>query len=346
MEKKPEPFSEGWKEKVTNHRQAGGIETSILDNGPGRGMRIAWFNTGSGLRFKVHLDRGMNIADAFFNQYCISWISQFGDCSTDFPREGLDWLDTFNGGLLFTCGLTHVGPPEWDEGTRKGLHGKVGSLKAEVVSIIQPDIRNGDLSMSITGVMRESTVFGPSLELRRTILCTLGDPSVTILDQVTNLGNGLVPHMILYHCNFGWPLTDRGASIYWKGNWHPRDEMPANERFFIPGGYQIGHDVLDEHKGKAETCVFIEAGADQDGVCRCGVRNPSIGKGIQLEFRKDELPYLTHWQHWSKNEFVAALEPGNCFPIGSGRAARDNSLVLLKPGETRRYELRFSITNA
>ena len=40
----------GWKNKISNVSQLGGIETSVLDNGLGRGTRIAWINTGSGIR--------------------------------------------------------------------------------------------------------------------------------------------------------------------------------------------------------------------------------------------------------------------------------------------------------
>jgi hypothetical protein len=42
-----------WKDKISNPAQLGGIETSVLDNGTARGTRIAWINTGSGLRYKV-----------------------------------------------------------------------------------------------------------------------------------------------------------------------------------------------------------------------------------------------------------------------------------------------------
>jgi hypothetical protein len=338
-------FSEGWQGKVGNHRQAGGIETSILDNGPGRGMRIAWFDTGSGLRFKVHTDRGMNIADTFYNRYGVSWISSTGDIDTDHPREGVDWLDTFNGGLMFTCGLSHVGPPQWNGHERKGLHGRIGSMKAEVVSIKQPDIRGGDLSMSMTGIVRETTVMGTNLELRRTIGSVLGEPVITVRDRVINLGNRPAPHMVLYHCNLGWPMVDKGSSIFWKGAWRPRDVIPSNRSYFNREGYRLDHDTLEEHSGNGETCVFIDAESDDDGLSRCGIRNPSIGHGLTIEYRPEQLPCFTHWQHWSTHEFVTGLEPGNCHPIGSEAAEREKSLVILEPGEHRDYEIRFSIND-
>jgi Domain of unknown function (DUF4432) len=64
-----------YKNKISNHQQLGGIETSILDNGIGKGTRIAWINTGTGLRYKVLIDRAMDIADAFYNEHSLAWIS-------------------------------------------------------------------------------------------------------------------------------------------------------------------------------------------------------------------------------------------------------------------------------
>ena len=129
-----------WKNKISNHAQFGGIETSVLDNGAGRGTRIAWINTGTGLRYKVVIDRGMDIADAFYNQHSLAWLSSRGIVPPQlFPDKGLNWLRTFGGGLLTTCGLTHVGGPETDEFGERGLHGLVSNIPAEIESIIQPD---------------------------------------------------------------------------------------------------------------------------------------------------------------------------------------------------------------
>ena len=199
-----------WQDKISNHAQIGGIETSVLDNGAGRGVRVAWINTGTGLRYKVVLDRGMDIADAFYNQHSLAWLGGRGIVPPQlFPDRGLNWLRTFAGGLLTTCGLTHAGGPETDEFGERGLHGLISNIPAEIESIIQPDPFQGRMEMSITGVIRETKIFGPSLELRRTISSTLGQAVIRIHDQVINRGNQPAPHMILYHCNLVWPLVCR-----------------------------------------------------------------------------------------------------------------------------------------
>ena len=47
-----------------NIDQIGGVAISVLDDGKGRGMRTAHFQTGSGLSFTVLVDRGMDIGSA------------------------------------------------------------------------------------------------------------------------------------------------------------------------------------------------------------------------------------------------------------------------------------------
>ena len=58
--------------------RAGGIETSVLDDGPGRGVRIAWVGTGTPLRYKVLIDRGLDVADAFYGAVSLAFLSLTG----------------------------------------------------------------------------------------------------------------------------------------------------------------------------------------------------------------------------------------------------------------------------
>jgi len=38
------------------------------------------------------------------------------------------------------------------------------------------------------------------------------------------------------------------------------------------------------------------------------------------------------------------LEPGTHPPVGQSSARKDNTLIMLEPGETRKYELRIAVT--
>jgi hypothetical protein len=331
-----------WRNKISNSAQLGGIETSIIDNGPGRGNRIAWINTGSGLRFKVVIDRAMDIADAFYNQHSIVWLSHGGVTTPALSDRGLDWLKTFGGGLFTTCGLSHVGGPEKDEFGERGLHGEISNAKAELESIIQPDPVAGRMEMSITGRIKETQVLGPNLELKRTISAILGEPVIRIYDEVINKGNLPVPHMLLYHFNFGWPLVDEGADIIWKGGWKPR-EGNSNKIFKEGNNFYKCQSPLNEHNGTGEEAAIIDIAANDSGECFCGIHNKEISLAVFLKFQKTQLPWLTNWQHWGLGEYVTGLEPGTNPPIGQAKARKNNELIFLEPGETRSYELQIEV---
>lgn len=333
-----------WEGKVGNAQQIGGIETAVLDNGSGKGVRIAWIDTGAGLRYKLVLDRAMDIASASFGAHALSWISQVGITPpSPFTSEGLDWLRTFGGGLVTTCGLSHVGGPEEDEQGKRGLHGSISNLPAEICSVKQPDLGNGDLDMHISGIIRESSVFGPHLVLKRTISGTLGKPYLKIRDEVTNDSNLAAPHMLLYHVNFGWPLIDEGSQIIWSGKWESRDGDPENRIFNEKNDFKSCPPPLKAHAGFGEDVAFIQPEPESDGLCRAGIYNPDLGFALRMSFSKNQLPWLINWQHWGENEYVTALEPGTHPPIGQQQARKDGSLIMLKPGEKRQYELQFEI---
>jgi len=336
-----------WHHKISNAAQLGGIETAIIDNGPGRGTRIAWINTGTGLRYKVVIDRAMDIADAFYNQHSLAWLSHVGITSPQpFSSHGMDWISTFGGGLLTTCGLSHVGGPEADEYGERGLHGGISNLPAELESVKQPDPLRGDLSMSITAKIRQTQVFGPSLELRRTISGTLGQPVLRIHDEVFNAGNTPQPHMLLYHFNFGWPLVDEGTSLLWKGAWSSGSAEKPAQIFRDGNDFRTASAPLEAHNGTGEEVTVIDPPASRDGFCTCGLYNQKLRLAISLQFKKSQLPWLTNWQHWGQGEYVTGLEPGTHPPIGQSRARKNNELIFLQPGTARSYDLELEVLSS
>ena len=331
-----------WTHKISTYTQLGGIETAVLDNGLSRGTRVAWINTGTGLRYKVVIDRAMDIADAFYNQHSLAWLSHSGiSAPQPFSNKGADWLKTFGGGLVTTCGLTHVGGPESDEYGERGVHGAISNIPAAIESIVQPDPVAGKMEMSITGIMKESQALGTRLELRRTISGKLGEAFIHIHDEVSNRGNTTAPHMLLYHCNLGWPLADEGSRLIWNGQWQARD---ADPKIFVPGNdFRTCMAPLDEHSGSGEEAAFIDVAADGKGQAVCGLYNEQLGIAVSIQFSKYQMPWLSNWQHWGKGEYVTGLEPGTHPPIGQAKARMQGTLIHLAPGETRQYDLRIEV---
>lgn len=333
-----------WKDKVSNHAQVGGIETSILDNGAGRGTRIAWINTGTGLRFKVVIDRAMDIAEAFYNEHSLAWLSHGGiTYPQPFSDKGIDWLRTFGGGLLTTCGISHVGGPESDQYGERGLHGLISNSPAEIISIGQPDLRSGELEMHITGIIRETKPFGPSLELKRTISATLGSSAIRIHDEVINRGNTAAPHMLLYHFNFGYPLVDEGTDLLWNGKWFPR-HGEENARIFKEGNdFKKCPGPIDDHLGGGEEVVLVDIDADIFGQSVAGLHNSKLGLAVAMKFKKEQLPWFANWQHWGEGEYVTGLEPSTHPLTGQAKAREDGTLIFIEPGDKREYDVELEI---
>ena len=332
------------KSKVINTQQLGGIETSVLDNGPGRGTRIAWVNTGSGLRYKVVLDRGLDIADAFFGPHSLSWQSLGGVTPpTRALDRGLDWLWGFYGGLLVTCGPTHVGAPTTRGGEELGLHGRHSNTAATVESIENPDMSSRQTTMSITGTVRTGRIFGPNIELRRTISSELGQPSIHVCDTVRNLDNKAVPHAWLLHINFGYPLVDAGTEFLYFGKVTPR--IGGEDYFKSARKYKVVPEPLAIHKGGNEACAFIEPKADRGKMASVGLHNPRLGLAVEIRFSTKQFPRFVNWQRWGPGgQYVTALEPLHGFMAGTADAATWSDS--LRPGQSRSYQASITVHSA
>ncbi len=332
-----------WDNKICNPAQVGGIETSVLDNGLARSVRIAWVNTGTGLRYKVVIDRAMDIADAFYNQHSLAWLSHAGVTA---PRpdanHDLEWLYSFGGGMLATCGLTHIGGPESDDDEERGLHGRVNNIPASLESVVQPDPISGNLDMSITGVVKQSRLFGTNLELRRTISSTIGEATIRIHDVVTNRGSTSVPHTMLCHCNFGWPMVDEGAQPVWKGDCESLGRDMDDELFNEKHNYRTCQPPLKIHKGR-EAVGIVDVKPDRKGICTVGIYNRKLRMAISIKYEKEMLPTLTNWQHWGFGDYVCGIEPGTNPPTGQNTAKKERKLVRIRSGQSRVYDVELSV---
>jgi hypothetical protein len=335
-----------WTDKVINSAQLGGIETSILDNGMGKGTRIAWVNTGSGLWYKIAIDRSMDIVEAFYNQHSLAFLTHGATVGLrPDVNHGTDWLDAFNCGLLTTCGLSHFGGPESDEFGERGQHGKISNIPAQLECVVNPDIYVGKKGFCISGIIKETRMFGPNLELRRKISGVLGEPKIKIEDMVINRSNFEVPHMILYHCNLGFPLVDDGTEIIFNGKCRSRGNPGDDAMFSSKNDFKKCPKPLDSHSGTGEGCGFIDPVADRNGICIAGLYNPKINLALQITFKKEQLPCLTNWQHFGKNEYLVGIEPGTNPPIGQKQARAQGALIMLKPGQSRLYDVEITVLN-
>jgi hypothetical protein len=321
--------------------QLGGVRLSTLDDGMGRGVRTAEFETGSGFAFTVLLERGMDIGAAKYRGASLAWESTVGTAHPAFfEHEGLGWLRTFHGGMVATCGMTYAGAPCVDEGKALGLHGRINHIPASNVWA-DGSWRGDDYEMWVRGRMRETVVFGENLTLTRRISAHLGESRVLIRDVVANEGFQATPHMMLYHCNFGFPLLAEGTELIAPSK-HvaPRDDvaaagLDAHARYEAP---------ID---GYTEQCFYHDMAANADGFVTLVLANRGFnqgeGLGIYLKYRQAELPRFTQWKMVGTGTYVTGLEPANCLVEGRDKDRARGILQFLQPGEQREYVLEIGV---
>ena len=311
------------------------IRTSVLDDGKGRGIRIADVDNGSGLRFTVLLDRGMDIGDASCQGTPFAYQTPVGTVHPSrFEPDGFRWLRSFGAGLLTGCGLRNVGNPETEEGMRVdgplGLHGRLSNTPAEDIAVSK-GWKDGQYCLSVSGTMREASFFGENLELRRTVSTAMGDNSITVADTVTNCGVRPSPLMILYHINAGFPLLNESAIVEGrvKGTTPRNDDAAAGI-----GEWQGCQPPTADY---AEQCFFHDVDADADGMARMTLRNSDAGLAMEVAYRKAELPWFTQWKMMGKQEYVMGLEPSSS-PLDEKKEVN-----MIAPGEMIEFEVSISL---
>lgn len=202
---------------------AGGVRQVVLDDGPGRGIRVLEFRTAAGLAFDILVDRAMDIGPAAYRGASFGWHSPTGlrhpGMHENADDDGLGWLRSFSG-LLVTAGPDHTlfgaevdashyhYPPR--RVVRHGLHGRIANLPARLLGYGErwDDER---CVLWAEGETTQAAVFGEHLTLRRRVEADLDGTEIRLLDTVRNAGFDPTPHMYLYHINIGWPLLDEGT---------------------------------------------------------------------------------------------------------------------------------------
>lgn len=310
-------------------RQFMDCRESTLPNG----MRILDVYNSSGLHFTILPDRGMDIWTAHYNGLPLTWISPG---SPHPPDYGSSWRRQFNGGLLTTCGLTHVGPPEIDASTgeRRDLHGNFTRLRAFNFGFANKMITDADLRLLFTAELTESSLFGEQIHIQRIYSLSLGEPALNITDYVTNKSDKPTPCMILYHFNVGYPLVREGTKLHVPAEKSiPRDEVAKS-------GFETWPDYSAAIPEYAEQ-VFYHRVRHKKGRTKVVLANNDFG--LAVSWNNDNMPYFTQWKNVRQGIYVSGIEPGNCIPEGQNVARKNGRLVMLEPNSWHIFGARLQI---
>jgi hypothetical protein len=297
---------------------------SIVTGGRAAGCRAIDLRVEGGIDLRLLPDRGLDAGEAWYAGVPLDWRSPVGETAA-VPG---DWMQSFGGGLMVTCGLRNVGVPS--EG--HGQHGDLTFQKA-VVEAVE---RSGD-ALIVQGRVAEVTALGHHLEVERTWRTYAGQGLVQLEDVVTNRGRATEPALQLYHVNLGAPLWAEGAELVLDARaTHPRDadaEPYAGSWNRAPGVVEGARERVFEH----------EVAAGPDGWCAALVRNPRLGLELAVRWDAATMPRLWQWVHPAPGIGVLGIEPANCSVLGIAHDRAEGRLPELAPGEQRRTRLEVRV---
>lgn len=306
---------------IGNLQQLFSVRRVTAMEGKARGTEIIEVATADGLQMDILPDSGLDIGQARYKGANMTFISKNGydgPC-VDMPYE-TEFVNTFPGGLLYTCGLRSAGPANRDHGEWHPLHGRYHSLQAEHVCT---EIEND--TIIVKGTLRETALFGHLLEVKRSIRIPCFGASVTVEDTISNMTPRDEEMMQIYHCNFGYPLLSEKAKLILP---QARQTVPRTEFAKTGLGRECAFDTPID--GEEERVFFQKMKKD----FWAKLRNPELGVEMTISWSGETLPILSQWRSMASGDYVLGLEPTNCYIMGRHDERENGTLPILKAFET------------
>lgn len=338
--------------RIGHLSQVGGVQLYIADNGPSRGVRQLEFRTGSGLAFKVAVERGMDIGYCDYRGASLAWIPPSGLAGPWYFEQQTEfgWLRTALGGFNNSSGMIHIGNPETAGVShynfparateRYGVHDRMALIPAEIVSFGER-WEGDECIIEAVGKVTQAQAYGENLVLTRRYRARLGESRFFMHDQIENAGYLPTEHMLLYHINTGFPFVDDGSELvapfagppivlFGAADPHQRE---GYSRFIAPQPNWVQQTF--EHTMATEA----------DGSVPVAIVNPrlgSSGQGLYVVYNKKQFPRYIEWRMMGEGQYAVGIEPCT---NGFGREAvrQAGELITLQPGERREYDLEVGV---
>lgn len=328
------------RQRTVDGRGLADVRLLQLDDGPGRGQRLFAIRNATGIGLEITPDRGFDISSATWRGINIGWNSANG---LPWPANSVDAEDGIGfyrnlDGFIVTCGLDHIGGARRSDASHfihkhrkevfNPLHGRISSQRA-TISGYGIDWDKDTPVIWTEGVVRQTSVFGENLLLRRRIEIGVFGNVIRISDVVENRGFRPTPHAILYHVNFGYPFLDELTEIAgdldenFVSAFNGEDKHPRDE--FV--------DYFQE--------IPVVSGTSTASI---EVRNNALTGGIRarISFPREALPNFGIWRAFQSGVYALALEPTRRAETegSSGRHSRT-----LAAGESATYWLEVQLAS-
>jgi Domain of unknown function (DUF4432) len=340
--------------RVGNLAQIGSVELLSHEQGYARRSRFLDFRTGSGFRFSVHVDRGMDPGYAEFSGASLAWLPpKLFPAPAFWENDDHAWVRFVLGGLCNTAGLVTIGSPQTVDVShfkfhardqdRFGTHDRIAILPASHFNF--GERWEGERCfLWAEGTVRQEIVYGENLLLTRRYEAEVGKSSFTLRDVVRNDGFYPTPHQLLYHFNIGYPVVDDGAELLAAvtgdvpgsifedetGPSHRYRQFSGPEKEFFAEGYEI---PMATGKDGWVAAALVNR----------GFKGLEGGLGVYLRYDPETLPMYLEWRMMGEGLYAVGMEPATNGFKTIPELIEAGFPIMLEPGEERTYQLEFGV---
>lgn len=302
------------------------VRRMTISEGKAKGTEIIEVCTAGGLQIDILPDAGLDIGQVRYKGTNMTFISKNGyDSPAIINPYELEFLNTFPGGLLYTCGLRTTGGPHRDGDEWQTQHGRYHGIAADQIAIDEEED-----AIIVKGTVSETALFGYNLELKRTIRISKLGADIEVSDEIKNLGFKEEEYAVLYHCNFGYPLISENAHLVL-----PEDRKTSPRTPFAATG--LGRETtFDAPTPGEEERVFFHEEMEH----KASLVNEEIHTKVDMTW-SDTLPILAHWRSMASGDYVCALEPTNNYIMGRKFERENGTLPVLGAFETVKTKVTF-----
>lgn len=325
------------KKYIGNREQLVSVKRVKMQEGKASGTDLITVQNRSGMHFDVNVSRGLDITNLDFLGENFGYISPCGIVAPEyFDDKGLGFLKSFTAGFMTTCGLKTAGAPGEYNGEEYGLHGNISHTPAEEVICVVEE-QGDDVCVVIKGKMKDAIIFGDKLSLEREIRCEYKARKITIKDKVVNEGFNDARHMILYHCNIGYPLLTPDSKVF-----IPAQKTEARNEH-SKAGIKTWMKAEQPDSKYEEMCYYHDLQTDKNAMTAVAVFNEVLDMGVAIEFDTKTLDHFVQWKMMGEGDYVMGLEPCNTTIDGVADAIQNGSLKHIKPGQSIEHSLTFNV---
>ncbi len=268
--------------RISNLQQVASLRRYTLTDGVGKGLDVLDCDNGK-IRFLLNVSKACDIMQLYHEGQNMAFVSKNG-----FTKREIPFLNRFEGGMLYTCGLDSVGGREGYE-----LHGTFHNTPAEIVRV-----ECNENGIVVEAIIRDTALFGKNLVMKRKISTAVLGNSVTLEDTLINEGYKAEEYCLLYHINVGYPMLDDGAKIVANvDSYTPRTEWARQNEATM---YEMSAAIPNQE----ETCYFLKMRK-----AKIALVNGKIGKEFTVSYSGDTLPCFVEWKSMASGDYALGLEP-------------------------------------